>query len=169
MVSDKSEQMQSKYLAGREALERGQYRLSVENLEAARDLVNPASRQGGEIQMWLVTAYQAVGRLSDAIALCRELTRHSSPKIRKQSQKVLYILEAPQLKRPPEWILKVPTVDASADNQTQYLNAKSTSTIPPKPSLKLEDASQINTQDNRFIWVALLLVLLILGGAVWLS
>ena len=66
MVSQQQEQFQEAYQAGRDALERGQYRLSVEQLETAKSLVTNSSFQGGETQMWLVTAYEAAGRLQEA-------------------------------------------------------------------------------------------------------
>ena len=31
------------------------------------------------------------------------------------------------------------------------------------------DLSQVNTQDNQFIWVALGVIFLIIGGLIWLS
>ena len=61
--------------------------------------------------MWLVTAYQAVGRLQNASALCQTLTRHPHPDIRKQSQEVLYILQAPKLKLTEEWMIKIPDLE----------------------------------------------------------
>lgn len=169
MTSPDQEQFQLKYQAGRDFLERGQYRLSVQTLEEATELVNLSSRLGGEVQMWLVTAYQAVGRLEDAITLCQTLTRHPHPEIRKQSQGVLYILQAPKLKRPEEWMVKIPDSEAQTQKKPQYIAAKPTTKSQDKSSLELEDLSQINTQDNYFIWVALGILLLILGGTFWLS
>lgn len=52
MTVDNQEKFQQKYQAGKQAMERGQYRLSIENLEAAKDLVAPNSRRGGEAQIW---------------------------------------------------------------------------------------------------------------------
>ncbi len=169
MTSSNQEQFQLKYQTGRDLLERGQYRLSVQNLEEATELVNLSSRIGGEVQMWLVTAYQAVGRVQDAIALCQTLTRHPNPEIRKQSQGVLYILQAPQLKRPEEWMVKIPDSDAENQKKPQYISSKPTNKIPEKPSIVSEDLSQMNTQDNYFIWVVLGFLLLILGGILWLG
>ena len=169
MSSETQEQFQLKYQAGQELLERGQYRLSVQTFEEARELVNLSSRLGGEVQMWLVTAYQAAGRLDDAIALCQQLTRHPHPETRKKSQGVLYILQAPKLKRPEEWMVKIPNSEAQTAQKTQYVAAKPASNPPDKPSLELEDLSQMNTKDNYFIWVALGVLLLLLGGTIWLG
>jgi hypothetical protein len=99
--SDRQAQFHREYQAGREALEHGQYRRSIQHLEAANQLVATSSRLGGEVQMWLVSAYQAAGRLPEARSLCQKLTKHNHPDIRKQSKQVLYILDAPRLQRSP--------------------------------------------------------------------
>lgn len=163
------EQFQLKYQAGRELLDRGQYRLSVQNLEEAQTLINPASRLGGDVKMWLVTAYQGVGRIEDAIATCEELTQHPNLEIRQQSQRVLYILKAPKLKRPDAWMTKIPSSTAESTETPRYIQAKPSNKLPEKSPLKLEDASKINTKDNAFVWIALGLLVIILGGLVWLS
>jgi hypothetical protein len=169
VVADKQEQFQIEYQTGKYAFERGQYRLSVQHLEKASQLVALRTCQGGEVQIWLVTAYQAANQLSEARTLCRQLTTHPHLEIRKQGKRLLYILEAPQLKRPPEWMSEIPDLSKAPESKDQYLRGsgtvKKTSTPAPKPI----DLSQVNTKDNQFIWVALLLVLLILGGTIWLS
>ncbi|HAC65315.1 MAG TPA: hypothetical protein DCF68_17750 [Cyanothece sp. UBA12306] len=169
MSPETQEQFQLKYQTGQKLLERGQYRLSVQNLEEARDLVNLSSRLGGEVQMWLVTAYQGVGRLDDAIALCQQLTGHPHPEIRHKSQGVLYILQAPQLKRPEEWMVKIPEAEGETSQKPHYVAAKPINKPQEKPSLVLEDLSQMNTKDNNFIWVALGFLLLLLGVIIWLG
>ena len=51
MVTKSSSQFQEKFQAGKLALEQGRYRLSVENLEEAIQLVTLGSRAGGEAQL----------------------------------------------------------------------------------------------------------------------
>jgi tetratricopeptide (TPR) repeat protein len=169
---NQQEQFQSQYQAGRLAFEKGQYRQSVQLLESACELVPPATRISGEARFWLVTAYQAAGRVQDAIALCRQLSRHPHPDIRKQGSNLLYILEAPRLKRPEEWMTVIPDLSKTTDTGTRYLQATGSVKSPakrPKPVVESLDLTQVNTKDNRFIWVALLLLVLILGGLVWWS
>jgi tetratricopeptide (TPR) repeat protein len=170
MASEQQEQFQIHYQAGLLAFEKGQYRLSVELLEAASKLVPPATRLGGEAQFWLVSAYQATGQTQEAIALCRQLSRHPHPEIRKQGIRLLYILEAPRLKRPQEWMSQIPDLSQSTEIGTRYLQASgspSKASNPPQPAIQQVDLTQINTKDNRFVWVALLLLLLSLGGLAW--
>lgn len=173
MVATKSySQFQEKFQAGRTALEQGQYRQSVENLEEAVKLVTLGSRDGGDAQLWLVMAYQAVGKYQEATSLCRKLTRHPDGEIRKQSKQVLYILEAPRLARPKEWMTEIPDLNnvASNDKPSYIQAAQQRRKAKPKPSaIQFEDTRKMNTKDNGFIIVVLLALLLLLGGTIWLS
>jgi tetratricopeptide (TPR) repeat protein len=170
---EQAQQAAELYQSGRAAFERGGYRESVELLSQARTLVPPDSSLGGEIQIWLVTAYEAVGRHAEAIALGRELHQHSSREIRKQSRRLVYILEAPQLNRPQEWLTQIP--DLSGIEESDLKARKGGASVPPtKISRSLEppkppDLSQVETADNQFIWVALVTIALVLGSLIWLS
>jgi tetratricopeptide (TPR) repeat protein len=167
-----SEELQNSALdlfqAGKDAFERGQYRLSIEALEAARESLNLASRQGGDLQLWLVTAYQAGNRMTEAIALCRQLTQHPNPDIRKKSKDLLYILEAPRLQRPKEWMTEIPNLATPDDSKPQYVRS-SERKIPQQPVIRSEDPRQINTKNNAFIGVAIGVILLSLVAMTWLS
>ncbi len=167
MSSLAREEFQRKYQAGKYAFERGQYRLSIEELEAASKLVESYSRLVGEAQMWLVNAYQAAGKQSEAIALCEELTTHPHPKIRRQSKDLLYIIKAPRLKRPQKWMSKIPELDSLSESPTEYRIGKTK--IKPKRQIETVDLSQVNTKDNQFIWLGLLLTIMTICGLFWLS
>ncbi len=118
--------------------------------------------------MWLVTAYEAAGQTSEAIALCEQLTRHPNLETSKQGKSLLYILKAPQLKRPEEWMTKIPDLGAIAESDpkdrrgTNPTRNRNTNELP-EPI----DPSQINTKDNQFIWVALITLSLLVGGLIW--
>lgn len=164
------------YQAGRIAFERGDYRKSVGSLEKANALINPNSSFGGEVQSWLVMAYEAAGQREAAIALCRQLTNHPHLKTRQEGRRLLYILEAPQLKTRPEWLTQIPDLtglsEADPKNRLGTASGGSGNSRPaakPKPIPEPIDLSQVNTEDNRFIWVALLGALLIVGGLLWLA
>jgi tetratricopeptide (TPR) repeat protein len=176
MSVDLQAQARTAYAYGQDAFERGNYRESVEYFEKAVDLARAATPLGGEIQTWLVNAYNAVGRPTDAIALCEKLTIHPDTEVRKQAKNLLYILKAPQLKRPGNWMTKIPDLGAIADNDSQPLT-NVTYTVPPKapprqrsePEPEPIDPSQINRGDNGFLWVALVVIALVLGGVFYLS
>lgn len=167
---------QAEYRAGQQAFERGEYRKAVDLLEKATAATNPNTALGGEIQTWLVTAYEAAGDRTAAITLCKQLTHHPHLKTRKEGRRILYILEAPKLKSRPEWLTQIPDLATLDDgNPRDRVGAgRSPSSRPkpaPKPKFPAEpiDLSQVNTEDNRFVWVALLAALVILGSLVWLS
>ncbi len=169
----KLEQIALAYQAGKTAFERGQYREAVQTLIKARALANQNSRLGGEIQIWLVTAYEAVGQQQEAIALCRQLNRHPDLEIRQQSRRLLYILEAPQLTMRPEWVSQIPDLSSVADSDPSTFQGRASSIKirPPRQAASPEsaDLSQVDTQDNQFLWLALIALGLIVGGIVWLS
>jgi hypothetical protein len=167
-VSEQQEQFNALFQGGKEALERGQYRFSVEALETAREFVNLSSRQGGDLQMWLVTAYQATGQMPEAIALCRQLTLHPNLDIRQKSRQVLYILEAPRLERPKEWMTQIPDLVTPEERPPQFVRSPQ-GKPPVKPAIQFEDLSQMNTKNNAFIWVALSVIALILVGMIKLN
>ncbi|MDJ0706475.1 MAG: hypothetical protein QNJ46_24660 [Leptolyngbyaceae cyanobacterium MO_188.B28] len=177
MKSEDLEGAKVEYAYGQAAFEGGEYRQSIQHLEEAAGLVNKLTPFGGEIQIWLVTAYDAAARHQDAIALCSKLCRHPDFEIRKQSRQLLYILEAPKLKTRPEWLTKIPDLESiSEETNDAFKGGGRYAQISPRKSRKSSNAepepidpSQVNTQDNQFIWFALIGVVFILGSLVWLG
>jgi hypothetical protein len=165
------------YQQGKMAFEQGAYRQAVEQLAQASALLQGSdiagSRLGGEVQIWLVTAYDAADQRPEALSLCRQLTRHPHLDTRKQSRRLLYILEAPQLKRPAEWLTQIPDLSAVTDTDPKARKASSRA-IPnqvkkPKPPPPPVDLSQVETRDNQFVWVALIAVGVLLAISFWLG
>ncbi|MDZ7951613.1 MAG: tetratricopeptide repeat protein [Nostoc sp. DedQUE12b] len=174
MNTESLEIAKTRYQAGKVAFENGQYREAVENLEKASALLARNSRLGGEVEIHLVTAYEAAGRTDDAIALCERLKRHAHFEIGKQARRMLYILKAPKLKRPSEWMTEIPDLGTLADNELKISvpakSPKSSGEQKPKPAEpEFVDLSQVNTRDNRFIWVALIAIGLTISYLVWLN
>ncbi|NJR51578.1 MAG: hypothetical protein HC780_20300 [Leptolyngbyaceae cyanobacterium CSU_1_3] len=177
MTSESLALSQSEYQAGKDAFERGDYRKAVQSLERSLALIEPGSQLGGEVQIWLVTAYEAATLRSEAIALCRQVSRHPDYKIRQQGKRLLYILEAPLLRTRPEWLTEIPDLSKLPDNGSDD-NPGVSKFAPVTPRKRPEkprpvipepvDLSQVNTQ-NRFIWVALAATGLILGSLIWLN
>ena len=166
------EKFQAEYNTGKNAFERGQYRLALEHLETACQLAPLSSPQGGEVRIWLVTTYQAAGKLTEAIALAGQLCNHPNLQIRQQSQRLLYIIKAPKLRRPREWTVEMPEAlrSLSEENFTDNLG---TNIVKNKAKQDLNDLSkpfnltQVNGEDNRFIWVAMFAIVAIFGGLFW--
>ena len=170
MTTDNREKFQSRFQAGKAALERGNYRLSIENLEAAREFIALNSRKGGEAGVWLVSAYQAADKINEAIALCQELIVHPDTRTREQAQRILYIIKAPKLERPPEWMSEIPNLDEADRGMSRYVTAKKPTS---KGSIELLeedlDLSPKDTTDNQFVWFAFILISVITAGLAWLS
>lgn len=171
--SDQLNLAKAEYELGKEAFERGMYRESVQALEKANALLAPNTRFAGEVQIWLATAYEAAGQKEEAIALCQQASRHPDYETRKQGQRLLYILQAPQLTRRPEWLTQIPDLNELQEGESK-LRAVGTPVKqrPAEPRFQVAepiDPTQVNTKDNRFIWVALAATALLLGGLVWFS
>lgn len=169
-MTESAELAKKEYLNGVAAFERGQYREAVQRLEKASALVNRNSGFGGKVLIWLVTAYEATGQQAEAIALCEQIKKHPDAETSKQGKRLLYIMQAPQLKRPTEWLTQIPDLAAIADNTSQTrLSSSNLPRAKPKPLPPQEpiDLSQVNTKDNQFIWVSLLAIGLTIGLLYW--
>lgn len=165
MSANAKEEFQVAFQAGKIAFERGDYRNSIARLEAAYEKLGSRSRQGGEAGIWLVSAYQAAGRTPEAIALCKTLERHPFEETRRQSQRLRYILEAPVLKRPDEWTVKIPDLSDLPESDPKDRRGSQVY-LPKRTDAEPLDPGEIVTGSNRFVWVALAAVALLLGSLV---
>jgi tetratricopeptide (TPR) repeat protein len=163
----------TRYQQGINAFEGGQYRQAVELLEIASAMLSRNTRLGGEVQIWLATAYEADGRVDDAIALCEQLKRHPHAETSTQARRLQYIWKAPKLQRPKEWMTEIPDLGSISDNGNKtklvFNPSKSSNEQKKAPEPEYVDLSQVNTEDNRFIWVALVIVALTVLYLIWLS
>jgi tetratricopeptide (TPR) repeat protein len=172
MTTESLELAKSRYQMGTTAFENGQYREAVENLEKASALLEKNTRLSGEVEIWLVNAYEAAGRSEDAIALCQELSRHPHYEVRHQAKRLTYILKAPKLNRPKEWMTEIPDFGIISDHKSKVFvtSQPNKSTSKQKPVEKeYIDLNTVNTRDNNFVWVALIAVGLTISYLVWLS
>jgi tetratricopeptide (TPR) repeat protein len=160
----------NRFNQGQAAFDRGQYRQSIGEFEAALKCTTVGSKQGGEAQLWLAMAYQAAGDTDTAKQLCRKLIHHPDIDCRKQSQQVLAILQAPLLARPAEWMTPIP--DLTRQENTQPVNAPLRRPRRPKPEpppIKFEDTRRMNTRENGFMLAAIAVILALLGATYWFS
>jgi hypothetical protein len=163
------------YTTGQVAFERGLYRDSIDWFEKALTLTNGQSALGGDIQMWLVTAYDAAGQGEVAIALCQKLSTHANLETRQKSKRLLYILEAPKLQSKPEWLTQIPDLDPPNAPTRRYSAVGqpglSSKAKPNEPKSITEDPFEpIDPKESRgFLGIALGLSGVILLGLWWLS
>ncbi|MEO0933696.1 MAG: hypothetical protein AAFY21_08040 [Cyanobacteria bacterium J06641_2] len=171
MSSESLERAKVRYRNGKAAFENGKYRQAVEELKKACALLERNSRLGGEVQIWLATAYEAAGQNQAAIDLCEQLKRHPYPETSKEAKRLQYILKAPKLQRPKEWMTEIPDLAALSDESKIRLAAAPKKSSTPKEANEIEfiDLSQVNTQDNRFIWLTLIVIAMTLASLIWLS
>lgn len=163
------ERFEKEYTAGKDAFERGKYRLAIERLETACNLVPFTAKLGGEARIWLVTTYQAAGKLTEAIVLTRKLCSHPNLEISQQARRLLYIIEAPQLKRPREWMVEMPE-DLSSLSEENLLKNLGTNKVKSQPRSDFSeplDLSATEAENNLFILAAAIAIALILGGLFW--
>ncbi|MGB2926061.1 MAG: tetratricopeptide repeat protein [Limnothrix sp.] len=153
---------------GKDAFLQGEYRISIDYFQQTIANLPKISREGSEVRMWLVSAYQANNNMEEAIALCRELASSSSSSIGEKAKQQLYILEAPKLERPKEWITQIPSMDDFDAARSVYVAGKSSEQKKELSIEDFEDLSQIETQDNQFVLIALGLgILALIGWGVW--
>ena len=161
------------YQSGQIAFERGEYRQAASYFLAAVAQVQPNTRIGGEVQIWLATAYEATGQISEAKALCQKLSNHPNLDTRQASKRMLYIMQAPELTRRDEWLIKIPDLTHLEDAQGNFA-VNNTPILPSKAKERSideiyapVDLSQVNTKDNGFISIALIFTVVTLIG-LWL-
>jgi Tetratricopeptide repeat len=159
------------YQSGQIAFERGDYRQAVDCLLAALTQVQPNTQIGGEVQMWLATAYEATGQIPAASTLCQKLANHPNLDTRQASKRMLYIMQAPELTRRDDWLIKIPDLShlEDADGKPAVNNLP---LLPAQPQVKSidekyppVDLGEVNTKDNGFISIALIFTTIIL---VWI-
>ena len=161
------------YQAGQIAFERGEYRQAVSYLLAALAQIQPNTRIGGDVQVWLATAYEATGQIPEAKALCLKLSSHPNLDTRQASKRMLYIMQAPELVRRDEWLIKIPDLSHLEDAEANPAVNNPPALLSPLPPKSIDekyvpiDLSQVNTEDNGFISIALILTILTLFG-LWL-
>lgn len=150
--------------SGKDAFLQGEYRRSIDYFKQTLANLEMQSREGGEVQLWLSNAYQANNQMEEAIALCRDLMTHPFPQTKQRAKQQLYILEAPKLERPKKWLTEIPSLDSLDPANSIYVEGKSKDEKKELAIEDFEDLSQIETQDNQFLWLALGLGILCLIG-----
>ena len=163
-----NQRAQAAYELGQQAFERGRYADAVNAFEHALTQEHGLALDG-EIKLWLVNALTASNRREDAIELCGKLALHPDFDVRKQSKQLLYIINAPKLEAKEEWLTKIPDLAELEDSEEKPWQARPVKPRPLKPPPPPLPLSEVNTEDNGFVWIALICCGLLLGGLWWLS
>lgn len=164
----------SLFRAGKLYYERGMYKESVKAFEDALVAEGALSPLGGDIQMWLALAYQAVGLEKKCIETYKFLeSNHPLPAVRKQAADLRYIMEAPKISLKPEEKVSIPVFDDIDRN-----DPKSKGNRPIRPRIKKQQKKKTwdeefwdtysppRTLRNRYVLIAACIVSL---GLAWYS
>jgi tetratricopeptide (TPR) repeat protein len=164
---------QSEFQQGKQAFEAGQYRSAVQLLEQALAWVDAGTPLHGDVQVWLVTAYEAAGDREQARELCKAAVRHPQWETRKSAKRLLYILEAPALRKREDWLTQIPDLEKLESNDDRNWGTPALQTTSRKPKEKPPegyqippptDPTQVETEDRLFVWVVLGGIAIVLGG-----
>ena len=158
------------YQSGIFQFERGNYRESVKQLEQASSLAGAKTKQGGEIQVWLVNAYDAAGRSNEAIELCRSLSKHPSSDVRKSASYVLGILTAPKLADLQDVTTDISNFRRLDVNRSSLKEQTGTSTLESDDRLEQKYGVSTNQNPNNRtgLWFAIVLGSLALTISIYL-
>ncbi|MEM9806932.1 MAG: tetratricopeptide repeat protein [Cyanobacteria bacterium P01_D01_bin.56] len=156
------------YELGQQAFERGRYADAVQVFEQGI-AEKPSIGLDGDLKLWLVNALAAANRRPEAIELCGKLALHPDLDVRKKSKEVLYIIQAPKLEAKEECLTKIPDLAELENNDDKPWQNRPTKPRPLKPPPPPLPLSEVNTEDNGFVWFALVGAALVVGGLWWLS
>lgn len=148
-------------------LERGDYGQVLRTLEPLVASHPPASPQGGELQLLLLTAWMGQGNSARAIACCHQLKRCSDAQLRSQARELLAVLEAPALERPREWSITLPELTNAevVEGRMGQVVSRRRSKAPPPPPPPPVGPTQANV-GFALVVATLMLVAVLLGGCV---
>ncbi len=151
------------FQAGILSFERGDYQSAIAQFQQALSGVNEKTQIGGEIQIWLANAYDAVGNSTEAIALCRKLITHSDRDVRKSANYVLGILSAPQLSELKDAVSKIPSLQNLEESDLPSNAPSSKPVVKSKPEQEVLLANTNNSESQQqsswFIWVTSAIIL----------
>lgn len=170
-------QAKESLLQGQRAFEAGQYTDAIQQFEQGKSLASSGTALQGELQIWLVTAYEASGDLPRALELCRRISHHPDMETRKQAKRLLYILEAPKLRMNPEWLTEIPDLtDIKSKNEDRDWGRPILNLLPPEaPKAKPPegyvipeptDPTKVNMGDERSLLWALASAMFVLASVI---
>jgi hypothetical protein len=160
-------QAQTYLQQGQRAFEAGQYQVAMAQFEQGKQWAESGTPLQGELRIWLVMSYEAIGDRDRALELCRLVSRHPDMETRKQAKRLLYILEAPKLRMNPEWLTEIPDLTEldSNNKENKDWGRPVVNLAPPKPPKpkppegyvipEPTDPTQVNMGDDRSWFLAL--------------
>jgi tetratricopeptide (TPR) repeat protein len=150
------------YAQALENFERGNYKAAIAQLEQAKLQTAVATLTGGNIQIWLANAYEAVGRNSEAIAICKSLSRHPDRDLRKNATYMLEIFSAPTLRASEDSYSVIPAFSSNLSNSSGFTGGKlaKPSKVEPDALIKPPVSSTKHQSVDRIFFGLLLAIAL---------
>lgn len=96
----------------RQALDRGEYGRCLRLLEPLAAEHPATTSLGGSLRLLMVTALLGQGNTAEASACCRTLQACTDRELRARGRDLQEILDAPPLRRPENWSITLPSLDA---------------------------------------------------------
>eukprot|EP01023_Acetabularia_acetabulum_P030721 TRINITY_DN2892_c0_g2_i1.p2 TRINITY_DN2892_c0_g2~~TRINITY_DN2892_c0_g2_i1.p2 ORF type:complete len:278 (-),score=29.70 TRINITY_DN2892_c0_g2_i1:477-1310(-) len=174
-LEEQQKRERPEYETGIKAYGRGRYKQSLQLFKMALDREGPFTKLGGEIQMWLALAYQAIGDEQECLEIYKNLeTTHPIKSIQKQAANLRFILEAPKLEISEDEKVKLPVLTEIEKNARKEQQVRQRSPIKSsrKPiNMSLEEKYLQNYKPpvwitNRYVQVATVIVSI---GMLWYS
>ena len=114
------------------ALNNGKYENCVEIIKPIVETFSVSSKEGINLRMMLITAYSGLNKNDEALAICKQLAKSRSSQVRENAKSLIQILNAPNLKTPDNWNIKLETnfknrnQNNDSRNKTKKFNQKET-------------------------------------------
>tara|TARA_B100000700_G_scaffold330407_1_gene456483 strand:- start:232 stop:1335 length:1104 start_codon:yes stop_codon:yes gene_type:complete len=93
--------------AAKKSLSSGEYKECIRLLEEFKSSYKISTNYGLEIRYILATAYMGLDLNTEAIQICKELSKSNNLKVREEIKNFLEILNAPKLETPENWKIKI--------------------------------------------------------------
>ncbi|MEI6329244.1 MAG: tetratricopeptide repeat protein [Pseudanabaena sp. ELA645] len=139
--------------------ESGNYQKAIALLERARALAILESRLGGDILIWLANSYDAIGKIEEAIAICRSLKKHPVGDIRKSAKYMLGILTAPPLSKLEGVTSEIPILESPDTYQSKPVARKTGQNSKEQKPFREVSLEKPNTDNSNsiypFLWLAI--------------
>lgn len=167
MPSRAEDELGAALAQARAALERGDYGTVRRLLEPLLQCHPPATSVGAGVRLLLATALMGQGETSEAASLCRTLQGCGDGALRARARELLFILEAPVLRRPRDWSLTLPPLQGEETLRQRGLSAgrRRPGDPPPEPPPPVGTTRQpLGFVALVGVALALLLLASLLGG-----
>ncbi len=122
------------------ALAKGEYRECISALESLLEATPLLSNEGGEIGILMITALIGKCENTKALSICEKLSKHQNDSIRQQAKQLISILNSPDLAKPKDWSITIPSFDfdtsleqvKTSPNRNQIKHSQKPPTGPTK-------------------------------------